>query len=111
VNWYANVLQCNVSLACLCVESLSLDTCQHTCILAGDLAALGIVENLDASNDHQLQVLHTYFSHNMATVDFWLNSCVLPAEMKQYPFKLARSAGHLADNRDGRIVGFSGELH
>ncbi|KAF5833854.1 hypothetical protein DUNSADRAFT_9691 [Dunaliella salina] len=66
------------------------------------------VRKLDASNVQQLHVLHQHFSRNMAAVNFWLNFCVLPTETKQYPYRLARSAWHLADNAQGRIVGFSG---
>eukprot|EP00967_Tisochrysis_lutea_P133638 scaffold234826_cov19-Tisochrysis_lutea.AAC.1 len=65
------------------------------------------VRKLDTSNTQQLHVLHQYFSRNMAAVNFWLNFCVLPTETKQYPSRLARSAWHLADNAQGRIVGFS----
>ena len=56
----------------------------------------------------QMDQLHTHFSHNMAAVDFWLNSCVLPKETQQYPQRLVANAWHLADSPSGCVVGFSG---
>lgn len=44
----------------------------------------------------------------MHAVDFWLNHCVFPTETKQFPKRLACNAWHLADNAQGKIVGFSG---
>ena len=61
-----------------------------------------------STNAQQLELLHKYFSHNMAAVGFWLSFCVLPLETGQYPQRLACSAWDLADNPRGRVVGFSG---
>ncbi len=66
------------------------------------------VRKLDASNAQQLLLLHQYYGCNMATVDFWLRFCVFKDETKQFPYRLAGSAWHLADNASSRIVGFSG---
>jgi hypothetical protein len=75
---------------------------------AGDLRALDDVRKLDASNSLQMEVMYRHFSHNMAAIDFWLNSCVFPCETQQYPQRLVANAWHLADNPGGRVVGFSG---
>ncbi|KAJ1423382.1 hypothetical protein B484DRAFT_398675, partial [Ochromonadaceae sp. CCMP2298] len=60
-------------------------------------APLDDVRILDLSNELQLALLHTVYAHNMAAVDFWLATCVVP-----------RDAYHLADNVQKRVVGFSG---
>lgn len=52
--------------------------------------------------------MHSYFSHNMAVVNFWLYYCVLSKETGQYPKRLVATSWNLADNVDGRVVGFSG---
>ncbi|KXZ49831.1 hypothetical protein GPECTOR_19g282 [Gonium pectorale] len=78
-------------------------------IPAEDLPALDCVEKVDTSNGQQMDMLYGYFRHNMATVDFWLNHCVFPAETCQLPQRLAASAWHLADGgANGQVVGFSG---
>jgi len=45
----------------------------------------------------------------MAAINFWLTSCILPVETKQYPQRLACNAWHLAENPRKQVVGFSGE--
>jgi hypothetical protein len=75
---------------------------------AGDWKVVDDVRKLDTSNRQQLELMHRHFSHNMAAVDFWLNSRVLPQETQQYPQRLVASAWHLADNPSGCVVGFSG---
>lgn len=45
---------------------------------------------------------------NFETINFWLDSCVLPEEMSQYPQRLSCNAWHLAENAHGLVVGFSG---
>jgi hypothetical protein len=55
-----------------------------------------------------MDLMHRHFSHNMGTVSFWLNFCVIPIETRQYPKRLVASAWHLADNPRGLVVGFSG---
>uniref|UniRef100_A0A7R9V0Q8 ubiquitinyl hydrolase 1 n=1 Tax=Chlamydomonas euryale TaxID=1486919 RepID=A0A7R9V0Q8_9CHLO len=67
-------------------------------IAAGDRNALDKAEKLDPENARQLELLHKYFSHNMATVDFWLTFCVLPAETRQYSQRLTANSWHLADS-------------
>jgi len=51
----------------------------------------------------QMDVVYRNLSHNMGTVDFWLNSCVLGDETKQFPQRLVTTAWHLADNPGGRV--------
>jgi hypothetical protein len=80
----------------------------HVTMCAGDLQALDDVMKLDTTNSQQMELMHTHFSHNMAAVDFWLNSCVFPTETQQYPQRLVANAWHLADNPRGTVVGFSG---
>lgn len=53
-----------------------------------------------------MQLLHRYFAHNMATVNFWLNFCVLKDQTQQYPKSLIANSWHLADGP--HVVGFSG---
>ncbi|KAG2492053.1 hypothetical protein HYH03_009551 [Edaphochlamys debaryana] len=72
------------------------------------LPLLDSAAKLDPSNPTQMQLLHAYFSHNTATVDFWLTYCVLPTETRQFPQRLAASAWHLAGRGGGGVVGFSG---
>lgn len=78
--------------------------------LAGDAvpAALNSPSKIDTSNAVQMRQMHALFSHNMAAVNFWLNSCVFPSEMQQFPKRLLSSSWHLVDNPSGRVVGFSG---
>jgi hypothetical protein len=66
------------------------------------------VMKLDTSNSQQMELMHAHFSHNMAAVDFWLNSCIFPTETQQYPQRLVANAWNLADNPRGMVVGFSG---
>jgi hypothetical protein len=54
-------------------------------------------------------LLHELFSHNMAAINFWLASCVVPDATRVYEGRLGTSAWHLADSRNGFTVGFSGE--
>ena len=56
----------------------------------------------------QVARLYKYLSHNMGAVDFWLATCVFPADTQQYPGRLACNPWHLAHNCRGATVGFSG---
>lgn len=55
-----------------------------------------------------MERLHKYFSHNMATVGFFLATCVFPSETQQYPHRLTCTPWHLADSAAGEVMGFSG---
>lgn len=66
------------------------------------------VRKVDPTNSQQLKLMHSYLSHNMAVVNFWLYYCVLLKETGQYPKRLVATSWNLADNADGRVLGFSG---
>ena len=72
------------------------------------LDSLDKVEKIDLSNAQQQQCLLRYFSRNRRTINFWLNNCVFPVEMQQYPQRISSNAWHLAHNKDNCVVGFSG---
>jgi hypothetical protein len=57
-----------------------------------------------------MDAMWAYFSHNMEVVNFWLASCVLPTETKQYPSRLTATAWHLAErpSKGQGLAGFSG---
>ncbi|KAF8729261.1 hypothetical protein RHS02_07818, partial [Rhizoctonia solani] len=48
------------------------------------------------------------FSHNSATVDFYLSSVVFPKEAKEFPEKLGTSGWDLAERKHHVTTGFSG---
>ena len=50
--------------------------------------ALDSVDKLDLTSEPQLDMLFTLYRYNMAAVNFWLNSCVLPRETMQFPNRL-----------------------
>ncbi len=51
--------------------------------------ALDSVDKLDLTSEpQQLDMLFTLCKYNMAAVNFWLNSCVLPRETMQFPNRL-----------------------
>ncbi len=68
---------------------------------------LSSAAKIDPTSSLQLALMHTYYSHNQAAVDFWLRACVLPAETQQYPWRLAASSWHLADNARGAVGSFA----
>ena len=72
------------------------------------LNSLDSVAKLDLTNEVQLDLLHDVFRYNMATINFWLNTCVFPTETLQFPHSLIANAFHLADNNQGKVIGFSG---
>ena len=72
------------------------------------LAALDSVDKLDLTNESQLDLLHEAFRYNMAAIEFWLNNCVFPRETMQFPQSLVTNAFHLANNKKGNVIGFSG---
>lgn len=94
------------------------------------------IEKIDLTNQVQFEKLWHIYSHNMYTINFYLNDCVLPYETEQFesrqvcfPFhnlnydvhfssltlfclfsfiRLTGTAWNLAQNKSKRIVGFSG---
>lgn len=72
------------------------------------LEALDHVNKLDISSEVQLDNLHSVYRYNMALVDFWLESCVLPRETMQFPSRLVANGFNLTDNPTSDVMGFSG---
>jgi hypothetical protein len=66
------------------------------------------VDKIDLTNNVQLVILFEYFHRNPFTIEYWLNSCVFPIEVDQYPQRMVSNAWHLAHNERGHVVGFSG---
>eukprot|EP01035_Chromulina_nebulosa_P021325 gene21325-27629_t len=66
------------------------------------------VAQLDVTNELQLDLLHEVYGYNMAAINFWLNNCVFPSETIQFPQSLIANAFHIANNSQGRVIGFSG---
>ena len=79
-------------------------------VSAGCTSIFDAVDKVDPHNTQLMDAMWAYFSHNMEVVNFWLASCVLPTETKQYPSRLTATAWHLAERAsNGRgLVGFSG---
>lgn len=63
---------------------------------------------LDINNKLQMDLMWSWFRHNMAVVYLWLNLRVLLQETHQFPQRLATSAWDLAQNPRQEVVGFSG---
>jgi hypothetical protein len=74
----------------------------------GCTSSFDSVDKVDPHNSQLLGAMWSYFSHNMEVVNYWLATCVLPAETKQYPSRLVATAWHLAHSPGGNIAGFSG---
>jgi len=75
---------------------------------ASQLSALDHVNKLDVSSDVQLDIMHKVYHSNMSTVNFWLDTCVLPRETMQFPKRLVANAFNLTDNPRRDVIGFSG---
>lgn len=69
--------------------------------------ALDVVEKLDPSSTTVMKLLHDIYKLNMATINFWLNTCVFPRETMQFCKRLTANAFDLAENING-VIGFSG---
>ena len=88
--------------------SLWFDSAAPT-LSAEQRAPLDSVGKLDPSNEAQLKLLHATYRHNMAAIDFWLNTCVLPRETMQFERRLVANAFHLtATSHTANTIGFSG---
>ena len=76
--------------------------------------ALDKVGKLDLSSDVQVAMLQRVYQFNMATICFWLNTCVLPRETMQFPRSLICNAfnlthsDHPAKAQKRTMIGFSG---
>lgn len=72
------------------------------------ISALNNVDKLDPTSDVHLKLMHEVYRYNMAVINFWLGTCVFLRETMQFPQRLVANAFHLADNEQGKVVGFSG---
>jgi hypothetical protein len=82
--------------------------CTCCCCCAGATAAFDSVDKLDPNNTQLMSAMWSFFSHNMEVIHYWLATCVLPQETKQYAGRLEATAWHLAHNPAGNTAGFSG---
>lgn len=71
------------------------------------LESVDSVYKIDMTNCYTVDILFEHFRLNPSTIDFWLNSCVYPCEIDQYPKRLVGNSWHLAAHQ-GHCVGFSG---
>ena len=71
-------------------------------------SSLDKVEKIDLSNKYQIGLLHKYYGMNPKTINFWLNFCVFPNELQQYPQQLSATAWNLTNENCGPSIGFSG---
>ena len=69
---------------------------------------LGSVQKLDLSNSVLVSLLVKYFSFNICTINFWLNSIIFPVETMQFPYRLEATAWDIAHNSQNKVAGFSG---
>lgn len=81
--------------------------CAHHCF-AGSTDAFDSVDKVDPSSAHLMHTMWLHFRHNMEVINFWLSTCVLKDDMKQYSSRLVATAWHLAQNPTGNVLGFSG---
>ncbi len=65
---------------------------------------------IDLTNTAQFEVLFKHFSRNPGTIHLWLNACVFPSELDQYPQRLVANSWQLAHHSKSgnHCVGFSG---
>ncbi|KAL7553023.1 hypothetical protein ACHAWF_016264 [Thalassiosira exigua] len=75
---------------------------------ADDLKSLDCAEKIDVTNEGQIEKMWHYYHRNMYTVNFYLNTCVLPHETDQFDSRLTATSWNLAQNPSCDIVGFSG---
>jgi hypothetical protein len=75
-----------------------------------DPALIGkTASSLNLDHEQQWSVLKKYFSFNAEVISFWLEFCVVPRDMMQFPARLMATPWTLADVRASRHrVGFSG---
>ena len=74
----------------------------------GHKTSLDSVRKLDLSNSVLVSLLVKYFSFNICTINFWLNSIIFPVETMQFPHRLEATAWDIAHNSQNKVAGFSG---
>mmetsp|Transcript_15222 Transcript_15222/g.22444 ORF Transcript_15222/g.22444 Transcript_15222/m.22444 type:complete len:250 (-) Transcript_15222:19-768(-) len=72
------------------------------------LKGVSHVNKIDMTNCKHFEILLTYFKKNPRTIDFWLNNCVFPGELDQYPQRLVANSWHMAHMGKNHCLGFSG---
>ena len=70
--------------------------------------SLDSVRKLDLSNSVLVSLLVNYFSFNIFTINFWLNSIIFPVGTVQFPHRLEATAWDIAHNSQNKVAGFSG---
>ena len=70
--------------------------------------SLDSVRKLDLSNSVLVLRLVKYFSFNIFTINFWLNSIIFPVGTVQFPHRLEATAWDIAHNSQNKVAGFSG---
>ena len=69
---------------------------------------LNSVVKIDLSNNILVTLLVKYYRYNTATINFWLESVVLPVETMQFPSRLEATSWDIATNSSKQVAGFSG---
>ena len=69
---------------------------------------LDSVVKIDLSNNMLVTLLVKYYRYNTATINFWLESVVLPVETMQFPSRLEATSWDIATNSSKQVAGFSG---
>jgi len=74
----------------------------------GNFDGIKTINQIDLSNSSQLSVLYQVYRMNPLTIHFWLRYFVFSTELDAYTERLSSNAWHLANNKDGMTMGFSG---
>ena len=69
---------------------------------------LDSVVKIDLSNNMLVTLLVKYYRYNTATINYWLESVVLPVETMQFPSRLEATSWDIATNSSKKVAGFSG---
>ena len=49
-----------------------------------------------------MQVLHKFLQYNTKTIEFWLESLILPQQTRLFPGNLRKSAWHMVETGSGK---------
>ena len=69
---------------------------------------LDSVVKIDLSNYMLVTLLVKYYRYNTATINYWLESVVLPVETMHFPRRLEATSWDIATNSSKKVAGFSG---
>eukprot|EP00979_Chaetoceros_neogracilis_P009353 scaffold2117_cov245-Chaetoceros_neogracile.AAC.1 len=70
--------------------------------------AVNKIDKIDLTNKSQFHVLYEHFHKNPETINYFLNATIFPRYLDHYPQRLIATPWHLASNKDGCAIGFSG---